>query len=242
MTRPFARITVGLLTVIGLTACDATIGTGPAGAIPVVQTLLVAGDSLQTAWVEWRTPADSAFTPDVRPVSPSVVDLWLILPTGDSAGFAPVAGVPGRFDATAVAVAGDAYLLRGTVAGHAVSAATTVPDQIDIRTPAADTIAISGGCGFLCPLSYRWFAGGTAAYLYEESQVGSPIVLLLQSTRDTVGVIQLLPAQDTTKLAVFALDAHAASFLLPTTPKSSITGVFGLFGAASRAERWIVWQ
>jgi hypothetical protein len=102
-------------------------------------------------------------------------------------------------------------------------------------------VSIAGSCVF-CSLPYRWFAGGADGYFYVLSETDTSGSYGGGSTRDTAGVLRLLERQGTTQLTVFALDVHAASFLLPTTPRSSITGVFGLFGSASRAERWILWQ
>ena len=87
----------------------------------MIQALLVAQDSLQSAWVEWRVPADSAFGTQVRPVAPALVLLSLVLPDGSSVPFAPAAGVPGRFDAAVTVTPGSRYDLVGTVAGVAVS-------------------------------------------------------------------------------------------------------------------------
>lgn len=212
----------------------------------MIQSLLIAGDSLQTAWVEWRVPADSAFGPDVRPVAPALVQLSLILPGGSAVRFTPAAGVPGRFDAAVVVTAGGPYLLQGTVAGHTLSAATTVPQSLGIRIPAQDTVRIAlGSCFGFCELPYHWVAGGAGEYFYIQSRTQTGQFVQAGSTRDTVGVIRVSQSRsgpDTATLTVFALEAQAAAFLVPTNPKSSIEGVFGLFGAASRATRWIVWQ
>lgn len=227
----------------GLAACDSVIGPGPTAAVPVIQSLLVAGDSIQTAWVEWRVPADSAFGPEVRPVAPTLVQLSLTLPGGGSVPFTPAAGAAGRFDAVAEVDPGARYHLVGTVAGLSVSAEAMVPGQVSVRSPQQDTVSLSqNACvGGLCTLPFHWIAAGAAAYFYLQSRADR--VVGGGSTTDTVGVIRLFRqggGADTVRLSVFALEPNAAAFLLPDTPKGSITGVFGLFGAASRAERWIV--
>ncbi|MGH7613222.1 MAG: hypothetical protein ACREMW_04135 [Gemmatimonadales bacterium] len=235
--RTFPSTAIALALSLG--GCSADI-QAPTAQVPVVQSLLVARDSLQTVWVEYRLPADSGFGPGVRPVPPALVQLSLILPDSSSVSFTPAPVNPGRFDAAVTVDPGGHYRLTGTVTGIPVSAETTVPDSLDIRVPLEDTVSIAGSCGF-CPLPYRWFAGGAEAYFYHLSETHS-LFNRGGSTRDTTGVLRLLEGQGTTHLTVFALDAHAASFLLPTTPRSSIAGVFGLFGSASRAERWILWQ
>lgn len=228
------------LALLDLGGCNADI-QAPTVQAPVIQSLLVARDSLQSVWVEYRIPADSGFGPGVRPVPQALVQLSLILPDGSSVSFTPAPVNPGRFDAAVTVVHGGRYRLAGTVTGIPVSAETTVPDSLDIRIPLADTVSIAGSCGF-CSLPYRWFAGGAEAYFYVHLETDTSGFRGGSSTTDTAGVLRLLQSQGTTRLTVFALDAHAASFLLPTTPKNSVTGVFGLFGSASRGERWILWQ
>lgn len=232
MLRRLSRAAV--LLALGLCGCGAEIGAPAAEGVPVIQALLVAQDSLQSAWVEWRVPADSAFGTQVRPVAPALVLLSLVLPDGSSVPFAPAAGVPGRFDAAVTVTPGSRYDLVGTVAGVAVSSATMVPGPLDIRIPAQDTVTVDSSC-IVCDLPYQWFAAGGAQYLYMQAANGT--------TGDTIGVVRLIrpfAASDTVPLTVLALEAHAAAFLAVETPQSSIRGVFGLFGAASRAQRWII--
>ncbi|HKV69849.1 MAG TPA: hypothetical protein VJN62_01270 [Gemmatimonadales bacterium] len=226
-------------------ACEADIPAGPDSQVPVVQALLVLGDSTQTAWVEWRLPADSTATSDVRPVPPALVQLWLIRPAGDSVPLGPVAGTPGKFDAISAVTAGGTYLLHGTVAGRPVAGITVVPGPLDIRAPVGDTVSIGAACYVFCPFPYRWFAAGTDAYWLTQTAVGPPRLLPPYApavTSDTAGVLQLLRVADTMKVFIYALDAHAAAFFLPANPKSSITGLFGFFGSASRVERWVIFQ
>lgn len=233
-----------LLVSLGFTACDATINSGPGAAVPVIQSLLIAGESLQTAWVEWRVPADSDYALGVRPVAPNLVQLLLIPPSGSPVPYNPVPGVPGRFAAAVVATPGGRYLLQGTVAGSPLSAETMVPDSLEIRIPAQDTVRIAPGACAFCRLAYHWDAAGAEAFFYVHSATDTATILHVGSTNDTIGVISVFSrgGPDTTALTIYALDANAASFMLPYTPNGSIVGVFGLFGAASRAQRWIVWQ
>lgn len=234
---------MGLLAVV---ACDTAIAPDSAVSVPVIQSLLLAGDSIQTAWVEWRIPADSQFGSDVRPVAEALVDLVLVLPDSSRVAFVAVAAQPGRFDAAVTVAAGGTYRLEGTVTGLGVAATTTVPGALDIQVPAADTIHIaSGSCFTFCAQSYRWIAPGAATYLFMQRRATTRQLIRSGSTTDTAGVVQLLrttSAPDTSELDVLALESHAAAFLLPTTPKSSISGVFGLFGAATLGTRWFVWE
>jgi hypothetical protein len=211
--------------------------------VPVIQTLLVAGDSQQIAWVEWRIHADSSFGPGVRPVDPSLVQVSLILPTGSSVPFTASSNVPGRFEAAAIVAPGLTYRLTGTVAGFALTAKTTVPDTLAVRVPAQDTVD-GGSCveDFIyCELPYSWSAVGATAYAYFQAQQDPGLLSNFRSTRDSTGVMLLLPDTGAGRLTVLGLEENAAAFLTVSTPKSSVTGVFGMFGAATRAERWIIW-
>ncbi|MEX2155782.1 MAG: hypothetical protein WD773_02955 [Gemmatimonadales bacterium] len=197
---------------------------------------------MQTAWIEWRVPADSAFGPEVRPVDPASVQLSLILPDSSAIPFAAVSGIPGRFDAQTNVFPALRYRLAGAITGVTVTGETTVPGMIDLREPAQDTLVFTDVCTLLCTLPYRWYAPDAAAYWYFHSENGALPFSEGGSTRDTSGVIHLQRRQGISHVTVLALDPHAAAFLTATDPNSSVSGVFGLFGAASRAERWISWQ
>ena len=240
---------VALLLALGLAGCDAAIGGGPSTAAPVLQVLLVAGDSVQRAMVEWRFPADSDVGFNIRPVDSALVQLSLVLPGSASVPFAaqreqPGGGFFGRYEAPARVAYGAIYQLEGTIVGHVVSATTTVPDSLSIVEPAQDTIRIAAGsCFGLCSLPYHWVADGADEYQYIQTKAGS--IFWSGSTPDTSGVISISQRRagaDTAMLVVFALETHAAAFLVPETPKSSVTGVFGFFGAASRGQRVLLWQ
>lgn len=228
---------------LGLYACGAAIEPPPGGSVPVIQTLLVAGDSQQIAWVEWRVHPDSSFGPDVRPVDPSLVQISLILPTGSSVPFTPSANIPGRFEAAVSVSPAMRYRLTGTVAGFGLAAETTVPDTLAVRVPALDTVD-GASCVdqfFYCEVPFIWSAAGATAYMYFQAQVDPVRLSRFGSTRDSTGVMLLYRNTGTERLTVLALEDNAAAFLTVRTLKSSVSGIFGMFGAATRAERWIVW-
>ena len=235
--------TAFVLLAVTVCGCGAAIEPPTSGSVPVIQTLLVAGDSQQIAWVEWRVHPDSTFGPEVRPVDPSLVEISLILPTGSSVPFTPSPNIPGRFEAAALVSPAMRYRMAGAVAGFALAAETTVPDTLFMRVPARDTIAVVACVeSFIyCELPYSWSARGATNYVYFQAQ-GDPLLLSnFRSTRDSTGIMLLLPDTGTGRLTVLALEDNAAAFLTPRTPKSSVRGVFGMFGAATRVERWIIW-
>jgi hypothetical protein len=232
-----------VLWALGACGCAAEIETPSASPVAVIQTLLIAGDSQQHAWVEWRVPGDSAFGREVRPVDPARVQISLILPNDSSVPFAPSTGVPGRFEAATKVNPGATYRLAGIVAGLAVTAETTVPDTLAVLDPTRDTVdgASCVGRFIYCELPYRWSAVGASAYMYLQSMNDTTQLRTFGSTRDSSGVLPLVRDTGTERLTVLALNEHAAAFLTVTTPKSSVRGLFGMFGAATRAKRWIVW-
>ncbi len=237
-----------LLVALALAGCDARIG--PSSPAPIVQALLIAGDSLQIASVEWMARADSPIYFNRRPIDSSLVHLALVLPGGATVPFTPVYEPPGgafvgRYGAATRAAYGATYQLQGTVAGHALSAAITTPDSLRILQP-ADTLRLSyGSCYYSCEVPFHWIAAGAVQYQYIQGKNGVFVGYGYGYVADTVGSIALAhPSQaaDTTDLVVFALEAQAAAFLHSATPKGNISGVFGLFGAASRGRRVLIWE
>lgn len=209
----------------------------------VVQGLLVLGTTRQSVWVEWATPADSVFSANTRPVDAGVVHLALVTPDGEAIPFVAAAETPGRLDAQVTLAPGETYALNGQVNGTAVSSTTLVPSQLDILSPASDTVRVSTGSCFLsCELPYLWHAAGSNAYEY--SQEGEMVGGIRGMVRDTAGVLALAPspAGNSTRLTVLAYDSNAAAFLLGTIPQSSIQGAFGFFGSASFVEKVVVWE
>lgn len=232
-----------ILCAVGLCACGADIDAPSGAPVPVIQTLLIAGDSQQIAWVEWRVHPDSSFGPDVRPVDPSLVQISLVLPTGSSVPFTPSPNIPGRFEAAVLVSPAMRYRLTGTVAGLGLTAETAVPDTLAVLVPARDTVD-GASCVdqfFYCEVPFIWSAAGATAYMYFQTQVDPVRLSRFGSTRDSTGVMLLYRDTGTERLTVLALEENAAAFLTVRTPRNSVSGIFGMFGAATRAERWIVW-
>lgn len=231
------------LVLLGILGCASAIEPPASDPVPVIQVLLIAEDSLQVAWVEWRVPADSTFGRGVRPVDPALVQVSLILPNDSAVPFAPSPGIAGRFEVLATVGPGATYRLTGTIAGSALTAHTMVPGPLTVHVPARDTVDgtfCTGGI-ITCDLPYSWSASGAGAYLYLQSQGESGTIAYAGSTRDSIGVMRLVQGTGTERLTVLAVDGNAAAFLTLRTPNSSVHGVFGMFGAATVAQRWIQW-
>lgn len=238
-----------VLFAVGLAACDANIG--PSTPAPVVQVILVAGDSLQIASVEWMARADSPIYFNRRPIYSTLVQLSLVLPGGGSVAFTPVheppgGGFVGRYGAATPVAYRATYRLQGTVAGHVVSGTTTTPDSLRIMAPAQDTVRISyAACSYNCSLPFHWVAAGAVQYQYLSAKAGAFIGYGGGYNADTVGNAYVQPSHlgaDTTELVVHALEEQAAAFLHSGSPKGNLTGVFGLFGAASVGRRVVIWE
>ena len=223
--------------------CSGTVDYTPADPVPAIQALLIAGQGQHAFWVEWTTPADQPYADTTRPVAASDVRLEIERPDGSTAAVIPDAAVPGRFTAALSIIPGEAYRLAGSVAGHVISASTTVPSPLILYEPAGDPIQPeAAGCTLLCDLPYRVSphrGAGYGFFLASRDPLrgfeGATI------TRDTVGVIRLVARSSPSQLMILALDPAAAGFLGGTGAAGNITGAAGLFGSATAVYRTVVW-
>ena len=234
-----------LLAAAGLAACGARID-GPSERAATIEIVLIGGDSVETGYIRWQVPADSPIDNRTRIVDSTLVQLSLVLPGGGTVPFTPIrefGRFQGRYKAAAVAAYGATYQLHGTVDGHVVLATTTVPDSFHVFEPAQDTVRMSYGlCAYACPVPYHWRAAGAERFQYVAAKNGG--FMGWGWTRDTVGTMGVVSSArpDTLDLLLFAIEAQTAAFLLSELPDGNITGVFGVFGAASRAQRVLVFE
>jgi hypothetical protein len=188
-------------------------------------------------------------------VDSSLVDLWLVTPTGDSIRYATT-GRPGQFAVVTTVDAGERYRLFGTVAGHAVTAQVSVPGALLVAQPAADTLRLSLQDAFSRQVPFVWRADSAASYqaLLVDNDGTSHTVLIVRPANpsrlvdmapDTTGELLIIPpiqgVPDTAPLVILGYDRTAAAFYSSTT-KGNVHGAFGLFGAAAKAERVVVWE
>jgi hypothetical protein len=236
---------IGLL----LTSCGEVTGPPRASAVPVVQLLLVANEPIQTASVQYSSPADSLVPRVARPVRADSVALELIAPDGTHIPFSPATGSAIRFEAQQTVVPGAAYQLAGTVAGVQFTSTVTVPGPMDIRLPLEDTVRLSPST-FFVSLDFSWHAAGAVSYVARHLSRDS-LTLFTQVTSDTAGSLQLFPRfefqADTTHLIVWAYEQSGTTFFLNLGGEQPVAGQKGIvigFGAATPAspEKTIVWQ
>ena len=233
------------MALLAATACGDVTGIRIPLPVPVVQVLLVSGKSVQEAQIEYSAPADSVVARKPRPISPDSVSLMLTGPDSVPAPFSPKAGSPGRFIALHSIVPGVRYRLSGSVAGHAVSGAVTVPGALLVREPAADTLRLSASL----PTQQVRFAAssfGARAYIVRGRRRSGPDSF--EAIRDTAGFFHPMPLYanraDTVHLSFEAYDVHAAEAFLPFTSIGNLHGVLGAIGASVRASHSVilVWQ
>ncbi len=238
---------------LGLCGCGEVTGLPSAEPIPVLQGLLIAGDPRHLVQIEWSSPADVPYDPAIGPIDSSLVDLWLAVPAGDSVRYTST-GVAGQFAVIATIEAGQRYRLSGTIAGRVVTAHVNVPGILVVTFPAGDPLKLP--VGVFPRLGFQWRAESAASYqaLLVRSD-GTTQQILIQSDRnprslsdivpDTVGVLLMLApppdAPDTARLVMFGYDPTATAFFSSTT-RGNVHGAFGLFGAAVKAEKVIVWE
>jgi hypothetical protein len=239
---PLAVCCISLLWCVAV-GCGDSHSPSSESARPVLQGLLILGAAQQSVWAEWSTPADSTFSAVPRPIDAGAVNLELVLPDGGATPLVASAETPGRFDAQVIVSPGQKYTLRGHAGGVSISATTVVPTQLEILSPASDTVrVVADSCFGQCLLPYLWRAVGSNTYEYSQRTGDGSAGLVRTALRDTVGVLTLFPVRGTTRLTVLAYDTNAAAFLLGTMPRGNIQGAFGFFGSASFAEKVIAWE
>ena len=235
---------------LGICGCGEVTGLPSAEPVPVLQGLLIIGEPQHLLRASWSSPTHLPYESGGRPIDASLVDLWLVTPRGDSVRYAP-SGVAGEFAVVATVSAGERYLLSGTVAARAVTAQVTVPGNLVVGQPADDTIRMPLGTDLLL-IPFAWRAESAATYqalLVEGNGTTHRGFIrrdrgLLDIAPDTIGqlLISLSRAEpDTARLVIFGYDRTAAAFLSSTT-KGNVHGAFGLFGAAAKAEKVVVWE
>ena len=228
-------------------ACGSFTGIDGPRAQPYLQALRVAGTDTQVVWIEWQTPSDSSFTTEPRPVTANLVSLRLAGDDGVEAALEPDPTLPGRFLATLSAQSGARYTLDGTVDGHPVHGETRVPRPLLVAAPTDSLVVSRSGCVVTCGVPYQWHADGATGFLILQSDSvglsptpGNGQALAVFDTSGTLDLVPGSPGED--RLDILALDPAAASFLLASTPKSNLTGIFGVLGSASTSRRTIRWQ
>jgi hypothetical protein len=216
------------------------------GPVFSVQSLLIAGASTQTVWVERLTPPDSSYTTRVRAVPPEFVHLTLVGDDGAATGFNPVPAQPGRFVAGVQVAAGAHYRLTGTVENVSIAAEATVPGPLDIVEPTEDTIRLeSDSCLVGCSIRLRWSADGASALSYTQTppdSLAGAFDIAGSASEPTTELRLLSRRGPTAQVTLTALDPAATAFLLGGQPQGNVSGAFGFLGAASYRTLWVQWQ
>jgi hypothetical protein len=218
---------------------------------PVIQVVLLVGSAEQVASVMYSTPARPVIPADPRAVPPDSVSLVLEDPTGARTPFLPAPGEGGRFVAAMSPEPLTLYRLRGAVLGRTVAAEVYTTGPLEILEPRADTIRISRGDA-MPALPFVWRAAGAVSYsaiLVKSSS--EQFTAALGAGRDSSMVLFPHPffqPPETTEVRVTAIERAAAQFFGGSGDDrgeriGNIPGVFGVFGAGSRAApKVIVWQ
>jgi hypothetical protein len=244
----FVRYAALFGSAVSLVYCGEVSGIGQTSPVPVVQILLVAGQPSQTASVQYSAPAEPIVPLIQVPVDADSVVLELVGSDGSHTPFEAIAGSPTTFQASRLVAPGETYTLSGTVAGVHLTATATVPETLQVRAPAQDTLFFSLSSG-LTSVPFSWFAAGANSYVVRQSDRNGNTGLVFATT-DTVGTLPVTPffsfRPDTTELAILAYDPSAASFFLArgSLPRSSGTAAVVGFGAAVRlpTNKIVVWQ
>jgi len=239
---------------LGLCGCGEVTGLPSAEPVPVLQGLLILGEPRHLLRAAWSSPAQLPYDTTGRPVDSSLVDLWLVPPGGDSVRYAPT-GLAGQFAAVAVVTSGERYRLSGTIAARAVTAQVSLPGPLVIAQPLGDTLRLRLASSRRTP--FAWRAESAASYqallVDDDGTTHTTYVVrpgdlsgrAFDIAPDTTGELVIFapfPEEpDTARLMIFGYDRTAAAFFSSTT-KGNVHGAFGLFGAAAKAEKVIVWE
>lgn len=237
----------GIISIAGILSCSSTFDP-PAGHDDIViQSLLIVGRSPQVLWVERSTPADSVATPDVRPVPASEVALFLVLPDSSRVPFTPVVGSPGQFETDEAIIAGENYLLEGSVLGTPISAWATMPVTFTLTEPAQARDVFPQGE----PLLFEWGSQGASGVLLFGQVFGQgrsfPVTDFSAGDRMLFNFLGI-SSSDSLDLDFFALERAAASFYDPTldggvgASAGNISGAEGFFGGAIVVHRRLIAQ
>ena len=234
------RDTLGLVaTCLGLAACNGVTTPRSDVAVPVIQGLLVTGETRHSFSITWSVPADSPFVfqGPPRPVAPGDVSLRILGPGGQLLPMVSIDAAAGAFEVNGPILPETRYDLEGTVSGQAVSATVVTPGPFVVTSPASDTIRNPANSAREIP--YQWRAAGAVAF------VAKPFVAGVLPATDSTGILSFLDPFGTASITFLALERHAVEFFRPQAvePRSgNITGALGVVGAASSARRVFIWQ
>ena len=242
-----SSLTCAVMVVLSVSCGDIT-AFPVSGPVPVVQLLLLSGQSTQVASIGYSAPARPIVPVIDQPISSDSVLLELVAPNGTRASFGPVPGSPTRYQTELPVSAGDSYQLVGSVAGFAVAAKVTAPGPLQIAEPAEDTLALFSEN--IVSVNFRWSAAGAVSYLVQQidPQLGMIQAYAVSDTSGTLGVFApFADRPDTNRLVIWAYEQSGATFFLnqaiPTAPAEGAAAIVG-FGAATPAhpEKTILWQ
>jgi hypothetical protein len=252
LERPFP-LAWALGIIVGFCGCGEVTGLPSAEPMPVLQGILVAGEPRQILRAEWSSPTHVPYEPDGLPIDASLADLWLVAPSGDSVRYAPT-GSPGELAAIAEVISGERYRLSGAIAAHLITAQVEIPGPLVVYQPGADTLFLTGS---FAETPFTWRAESAAAYqalvVHDDGTTTTAFIRrpgdssgsILDIAPDTTGQLVIFapfPEEpDTARLVIFGYDPTTTAFFSSTT-KGNIQGAFGLFGAAAKAEKAIVWE
>ena len=241
---------------VAFCGCGEVTGLASPEPVPVLQALLVLGESRHLLRATWSSPAHVPYEPSTRPVDPSLVNLWLVGPSGDSLRYTST-GSSGEFAVAAAINAGDRYRLSGIVAARNVAAHVVVPGALVVGQPAGDTLRLRLEDAVFHHVAFAWHADSAASYqalLVHDDGTRHPAYVLrandstghlLDIVPDTAGELLIIPPDpgvaDTALLVILGYDRTATGFFASTT-KGNVRGAFGLFGAAAKREVVVVWE
>jgi len=204
---------------------------------------------------EWSSPTNVPYSPRSEPVDNSLIDLWLVLPDGDSVRYEPTP-VLGDLAATATPAEGEKFSLSGTIAGHAVRAVVRIPGRLIVDQPAGDTLRLALGPNYP-RIPFAWSADEAASYqamlvrgdgtrqaafiISEQNGVETVLDIAPDTTGDLMLFAESPATRDTARVVILGYDPAVTAFFSSST-KGNVHGTFGIFGGAAKAEIVVLWE
>ena len=201
---------------------------------------LVAGDSVQVAFLTEALPPDSITPMRFRGAAPSRVQLCVLDDLGASYPL-EAADTGGRFVAHLTVQSGRHYRLEGEVDGLPVSAETTVPARFEIARPVGDTISAGSDdpISILRTVPYDFVADGATGFEYRVLRADGSVELS-GGLRTASGSLLFFRTPEVRTAVFLAYNSDAAEWLMRVTPRGNVAGAFGAFGAALTLTRIVL--
>lgn len=217
----------------------------------MVHGMLVAGESAHAVIVERSTPFGLLTSSEPEPFSPEEVKLEVIAPGGTAWALEPAPESAVEFLVQGDVIPGSTYLLRGRVEQSDIRASATIPSQLEVAAPAADTVLVMLGDTARLTFRARGALGVVISTTVSGAATGSR---RLSDVITRAGEFELtieephFASGDRITIVMLALDSVSTRYLEAGNggggdriiPPSNVEGGAGVFAGATAAQRVLI--